>query len=110
MSANPPATGGVLKVAADTLKLVVGIANSPGGLAFATTLLGAANPAILLVEQFGVRVLGPLLVAWTQPDITDADVAANLATKGYRVTPFDPMAAFSADQSAFVAGAALGGR
>lgn len=84
----------VLKVATDTLKIVVGMAASPGGLALATTILGAANPAILLVEQFGVRLLGPLLAAWTEPEITEEALAANLASKGMKVMPFDPMAVF----------------
>ena len=95
MSANPTPSVGqtILKAATDTLKLAVSIANSPGGLAFVTTLLGTANPAVLLIEQFGVRILGPMLVTWTSPDITDADVATSLGTKGYKVVPFDPMAA-----------------
>lgn len=101
MSANPstpapaPNVGQVVLAAAlDTLKMVVGVAASPGGLTLATTLLGATNPAILLVEQFGVRILAPLLATWTTPAITEADVTAALATKGLKVTPYDPMAAF----------------
>ena len=51
-----PSTGTkILKAATDTLKLVVAMANTPGGLQLATVLLGTTNPAILLVEQFGVR-------------------------------------------------------
>ena len=84
-----------LTAAADTLKLVVGMANTPGGLALATTLIGATNPAILLIEQFGVRILGPLLVTWTGADVSEDDVAKNLATRGFKVEPFDPMAAFA---------------
>lgn len=88
--------GSVLKVATDTLKLVVGMAASPGGLQLATLLLGTANPAILIIEQFGVRLLGPLLATWTAAEITDADVAASLATRGMKVEPYDPMAAIVA--------------
>lgn len=94
--ATTPATGSpILKAATDTLKLVVGMASSPGGLSLATTLLGAANPAILLVEQFGVRILGPLLVTWTGADCTEDDVTAALAKTGHKVEPFDPMKAFA---------------
>jgi hypothetical protein len=92
---SPKTPSPVLKAAADTLKLVVGMANTPGGLALATTLLGVANPAILLVEQFGVRILGPLLVTWTGADCTEDDVTTSLATRGHKVGPFDPMKAFS---------------
>lgn len=89
-----PASGGFLKTATETLKLVVGMAASPGGLALATSLLGPVSPAILLVEQFGVRILGPMLAAWAAPDISEEAVTANLASKGYKVVPYDPMAAF----------------
>jgi hypothetical protein len=91
----PKTTSPILKAATDTLKLVVGMANTPGGLSLATALLGAANPAILLVEQFGVRILGPLLVTWTGADCTEEDVATSLATRGHKVEPFDPMKAFA---------------
>jgi len=95
-SVDTPSTGSkILKVASDTLKLVVGMAASPGGLALATSLLGPVSPAILLVEQFGVRILGPMLATWAAPDISDEDVTANLATKGFKVAPYDPMAAFT---------------
>lgn len=93
-AAPAPSTGTkILKAATDTLKLVVAMANTPGGLQLATVLLGTANPAILLVEQFGVRVLGPLLLTWAGADISDADVATELSTRGYKVTVYDPMAA-----------------
>jgi hypothetical protein len=98
MSSSAPAISEpspILRAAADTLKLVVGMASSPGGLQLATTLLGVANPAILLVEQFGVRILGPLLVTWTGADCTEDDVAASLAKDGHKVAVFDPMKAFS---------------
>jgi hypothetical protein len=91
---SPSAGSKVLKAATDTLKLVVGMAASPGGLALATSLLGPVSPAVLLVEQFVVRILGPLLTTWAAPDISEEDVAANLATKGFKVVPYDPMAAF----------------
>lgn len=97
MSANPPATttsSSILTTALDTLKVVVGMAASPGGLSLATTLLGTANPAVLLVEQFGVRLLGPLLATWTAPTVSDADLTTHLATIGVKVVPYDPMAAF----------------
>ncbi len=101
MSAVPPATTPaapstgqkILKTALDTLKLVVAMANTPGGLSLATALLGTANPAILLVEQFGIRLLGPMLDVWTGDTVTEADITTNLSTKGYKVTPYDPMAA-----------------
>jgi hypothetical protein len=86
----------LLKTATDTLKAVVAVATTPGGLTFMATVLGTANPAILLVEQFGVRLLGPLLTTWAAPDISDADIATDLATKGYKVVPYDPMAAVNA--------------
>jgi len=86
----------LLKTATDTLKAVVAVATTPGGLTFMATVLGTANPAILLVEQFGVRLLGPLLTTWALPDISDADIATDLATKGYKVVPYDPMAAVNA--------------
>ena len=91
--ATPSFGAKLLKTATDTLKAVVAAASSPGGLALMTTVLGATNPAILLVEQFGVRLLGPLLTTWAAPDVSDADIAADLATKGYKVVPYDPMAA-----------------
>lgn len=98
MSAAPPvapaATSPVLKAAADTLKLVVGMASSPGGLALATTLLGVTNPAILLVEQFGIRLLGPALAIWSLPDVDEATLTAHLAERGYKPEPFDPMTGF----------------
>ena len=84
----------LLTAAKDAVKLIVGFASTPGGLALATSILGAANPAVLLVEQFGIRILGPLVATWTADTITDADVAANLASKGLKVVPFDPLAAF----------------
>jgi hypothetical protein len=84
-----------LKTATDTLKAVVAAASTPGGLAVMTTVLGVTNPAILLVEQFGVRLLGPLLETWTATDISDADIATDLATKGFKVVPYDPMAGFA---------------
>jgi hypothetical protein len=90
-----PTASPLLRAATDTLKLVVGMANTPGGLSLATTLIGASNPAILLVEQFGVRVLGPLLVTWTGADCTDEDVMAKLAASGHKVVPFDPMKEFA---------------
>lgn len=100
MSANPPAPAPapapspVLKAATDTLKLILGMAASPGGLALATSLLGAANPAILLIEQFGIRLLGPALAIWSLPDIDENTLAAHLASRGYKVEPFDPLTGF----------------
>lgn len=95
MSATTPtAPSPVLKAATDTLKLILGMAASPGGLALATTLLGATNPAILLVEQFGVRLLGPALAIWSLPDVTEEDLAKHLTERGYKVEPFDPMTGF----------------
>lgn len=98
MSANPPAPtptpSPVLKAATDTLKLIVGMAASPGGLALATTLLGASNPAILLIEQFGLRLLGPALAIWSLPDVDEETLTAHLAQRGYKVEPFDPMTGF----------------
>lgn len=91
---TPAAGPSVGKVAVDTLKLIVGMAASPGGLSLATSLLGAANPAILIAEQFGVRLLGPLLATWSLPDIDEATLAQHLASKGYKVEPFDPMTGF----------------
>jgi hypothetical protein len=84
----------ILKTSLEILRLIVGYAASPGGLSLATAVLGATNPAILLVEQFGVRLLGPLLDTWTADIVTDADVTAALQAKGFKVTPYDPMAAF----------------
>jgi hypothetical protein len=89
VSASP-----VLKTTIETLRLVVAFAASPGGMTLATAILGTASPAILLVEQFGVRLLGPLLETWTTEIVTDADVAAALTAKGYKVVPYDAMAAF----------------
>jgi hypothetical protein len=96
VSANPPAPAPspILKAATDTLKLVVGMAASPGGLALATTLLGAANPAILIIEQFGIRLLGPALAIWSLPDVDETTLAAHLASRGYKVEPFDAMTGF----------------
>jgi hypothetical protein len=98
VSAAPPVTPAapspLLKAATDTLKLVVGMAASPGGLALATSLLGAANPAILLIEQFGLRLLGPALAIWSLPDVDEATLTAHLAATGYKVEPFDPMTGF----------------
>lgn len=95
MSAAPPTTPSpVLKAATDTLKLVVGMASSPGGLALATTLLGASNPAILIVTQFGLRLLGPALAVWSLPDVDEATLSKHLTERGYKVEPFDPMTGF----------------
>jgi hypothetical protein len=97
VSANPtpvPTPSPILKAAADTLKLVVGMASSPGGLALATSLLGVTNPAILLVEQFGVRLLAPALAIWSLPDVDEVTLTQHLAERGYKVVPFDPMTGF----------------
>ena len=91
---NPPSP--ILKAGTDILKLVVGMAASPGGLALATTILGVTNPAILLVEQFGVRLLGPALAIWSLPDVDETTLAAHLTDRGYKVLPFDPMSGFRA--------------
>jgi hypothetical protein len=90
----PAAGSSFLTGVVSTLKLVVGMAASPGGLQLATAILGTAAPEVLLVEQFGVRLLGPLLTTWTTPTVTDADLTAHLSTIGYKVAPYDPMAAF----------------
>ena len=89
-SSTSPVISGLLS----TLKLVVGMAATPGGLSLATSILGTAAPEILLAEQFGVRLLGPLLTTWTTPTISDADLAAKLAGTGTKVPVFDPVAAF----------------
>lgn len=92
-TSTPSTISKILKTATDTLKLVVGMAASPGGLALATQLLGTMNPAVLLVEQFGVRLLGPLLVTWAAPDISETDITTDLTTRGFKVAVYDPMAA-----------------
>jgi uncharacterized membrane protein len=84
-------------VAVDTLKLAVHYAASPEGMAVLVGILGATNPVIGLIAQFGVRALSGIFSTLPAGTVTlsDADIQAMLAKGGVRVEPYDPTTMFS---------------
>lgn len=76
-----------LTVLTDVLRYALAIAQTPEGMA---AVLAAGGPPAVLLADWGLKGLSAVLADWTQPTISDADVAAALATKGLRVVPFDP--------------------
>ena len=84
-----------MKVALDTLKLIVGFAGSPAGIDMIVKLLGTANPGVGLLATFGVRLLALVLPEITTESVTDEQITAALAAKGIKVDPFDPATLFA---------------
>jgi hypothetical protein len=91
-----PAKVGLGTYSVAALKLAVNVAAMPQGIALLTSWVGAANPLLGLVVQFGVRGLAAILPMLTGDTVTDDQLAQHLATIGVKVVPYDPMAGFNA--------------
>jgi hypothetical protein len=91
----PPAKVGIGTYSVAALKLAVNVAAMPQGIALLTSWIGAANPIVGLLVQFGVRGLAAVLPMLTGDTVTDEQLTQHLATVGVKVTPYDPMAGFN---------------
>ncbi len=76
-----------MKFARTALQMLVGVAQSPGGLSLISTFGG---PAAVMVANFGAVGIQSALDATEAQELSEEDVAAHLASKGLKVKPFDP--------------------
>ncbi len=83
--------------ATTSLRFIVGLLRSDAGKAVVTGQLMSLSPAVaVLVGRWGTEGLAAVLEAWTGTEISDADVAAELAKKGFKVVAFDPSSLWGA--------------
>lgn len=72
-------------------KGLVGFLRSPiGGIVVSAGLAQISGPFAAILGKWGTEGLASALETMTAETFTDADVEQALATKGYKVTPFDP--------------------
>lgn len=76
-----------MKIARTALQFIVGVAQSPGGLAAISALGG---PGATMIAKFGAVGIQSALDATEAEELSEEDVAAHLASKGLKVKPFDP--------------------
>ena len=82
-----------LTVPKAVLKYALALAGTPMGQA---AILAAGGPVWALLAKWGTAPLSNVIDLIDTPEITDAQVAEALATKGGRVTPID-LATFYGD-------------
>ena len=76
----------VLSVSSDVVRYAMALSQTTEGQA---VILAAGGPVTALIVKWGLVGLNAVLTDWTGATISDADVEAALAAKGFRVVPFD---------------------
>lgn len=80
-----------MSIPVTVLKYACVLASSNEGL---TAISLAGGPVAGLIARFGSVGILSAIDAWSKPDISEEEIAANLLAKGMRVTPLDPATMF----------------
>ena len=80
-----------MSIPVTVLKYACVLASSNEGL---TAISLAGGPVAGLIARFGSVGILSAIDAWSKPDISEDEIAANLMSKGMRVTPLDPATMF----------------